>query len=206
MEATSRHLTRPHQPAAPCRDPARLAPTSRRNNTVTTNAPNHALHQDHHTCAGCQPRPDPDSGPASGKISFTRLSPPPEPSRFLHHHNRAKREIPIGHRRSPAGSCLGGFRTPAPTHRRDLRWPASENLHQSGGCEAVSMTSGVGRKRKVRFGQLAGWSGHSPPRLVMAGPKALGCGSRDGPRGNFVSFGSNLDRPCRGVSFRGNRP
>jgi hypothetical protein len=89
----------------------------------------HALHQGHHTRAGCQPRPDPDSGPASRKISFTKISPPPEPSRFLHHHNRAKLEIPIGHRRSPAGSCLGGFRTPAHTHRRDLRWPASENLH-----------------------------------------------------------------------------
>ncbi|HVC61880.1 MAG TPA: hypothetical protein VND19_16140, partial [Acetobacteraceae bacterium] len=32
--------------------------------------------------------------------------------------NRAKLEIPIDHRRIPAGSCLGGFSTPAPCPER----------------------------------------------------------------------------------------
>ena len=41
-------------------------------------------------------------------------SPRPAPSRFRRHHSRAKLQIPIDHRRSPAGSCMGGFRTPAP--------------------------------------------------------------------------------------------
>jgi DNA invertase Pin-like site-specific DNA recombinase len=31
------------------------------------------------------------------------------------HHSRAKLQIHIDHRRSPAGSCMGGFRTPAPS-------------------------------------------------------------------------------------------
>ena len=38
----------------------------------------------------------------------------PAPDRFCNYFNRAKVEIPIDRRRSPAGSCLGGFRTPAP--------------------------------------------------------------------------------------------
>ena len=110
----ARHLTRPHQPGAPRRDPARLALTSRRNTTATTNAPRHALHQDHRKRAGYQPQPDPDSGLARRKISRARLSPGPAPSRFRRHHNQAKLEIPIDRRRSSAASCMSGFRTPAP--------------------------------------------------------------------------------------------
>ena len=78
------------------------------------NAPRHALHQDQRKRAEYQPLPDPDSSLARRKISLTKLSPVPAPSRFRRHHNRAKLEIPIDHRRSPAGSCMGGFRTPAP--------------------------------------------------------------------------------------------
>ena len=107
----------PHAPASTGstrRDPARLALTSRRNTTVTTNAPIHALHQDHRERTEYQPWPDPDPRAARRKISLTRPPPVPAPSRFRHLHNQAKLEIPIDHRRNPAGSCLGGFRTPAP--------------------------------------------------------------------------------------------
>jgi len=38
-------------------------------------------------------------------------------------------QIPITSHLCPAGSCLGGFRTPAPCLSLDLRGPASENLH-----------------------------------------------------------------------------
>jgi len=41
-------------------------------------------------------------------------------------------QIPITSHLCPAGSCLGGFRTPAPCLSLDLRGPASENLHQVG--------------------------------------------------------------------------
>ena len=41
-------------------------------------------------------------------------------------------QIPITSHLCPAGSCLGGFRTPAPCLSLDLRGPASENLHQRG--------------------------------------------------------------------------
>jgi hypothetical protein len=41
-------------------------------------------------------------------------------------------QIPITSHLCPAGSCLGGFRTPAPCLSLDLRGPASENLHHHG--------------------------------------------------------------------------
>jgi hypothetical protein len=41
-------------------------------------------------------------------------------------------QIPITSHLCPAGSCLGGFRTPAPCLSLDLRGPASENLHHVG--------------------------------------------------------------------------
>jgi hypothetical protein len=41
-------------------------------------------------------------------------------------------QIPITSHLCPAGSCLGGFRTPAPCLSLDLRGPASENLHRDG--------------------------------------------------------------------------
>jgi hypothetical protein len=126
----ARHLTRPRQPGAPRRDPARLALTSRRNTTVTTNAPRHAVHQDQRKRAGYQLRPDPESSLVRQKISCTRLPSVPAPSRFRRHHNQAKLKIPIDHRRNPAGSCLGGFRAPAPCLAHDLPRPASENLRQ----------------------------------------------------------------------------
>jgi hypothetical protein len=78
------------------------------------NAPRHALRQDRRRRAGYQPWPDTDPWSAWRKISPTRLSPTPASSRLRNHFNRAKVEIPIDHRRNPAGSCLGGFRTPAP--------------------------------------------------------------------------------------------
>jgi hypothetical protein len=77
-------------------------------------APRHARRQDSAKRAGYQPRQDATSGLVWRKISLTNAPPTPAPSRFRHHHNRAKLEIPIDHRRNHAGSCLGGFRTPAP--------------------------------------------------------------------------------------------
>ena len=52
--------------------------------------------------------------PPDEKISLNKSPPTPAPSRFRRHLNKAKLQIPIDHRRSPAGSCMGGFRTPAP--------------------------------------------------------------------------------------------
>ena len=49
---------------------------------------------------------------AGRKISLAASPPPPSPTRRRHHRARAKPEIPIDRCRSPAGSCLGGFRTP----------------------------------------------------------------------------------------------
>jgi hypothetical protein len=40
-------------------------------------------------------------------------------------------QIPIAFA-AAAGSCLGGFRTPAHAQTSDLRWPAPENLHHVG--------------------------------------------------------------------------
>jgi hypothetical protein len=111
----ARRLTRPHQPGAPRRDPARLARTSHRSTSVATNAPKHALHQNQCKRAGYQPRPDPDSRPAWRKISLANSPTTPAPTRFRNQLTQAKLEIPIDHHRSPAGSCLGGFRTPAPS-------------------------------------------------------------------------------------------
>jgi hypothetical protein len=158
----------------------------------------HALHQDHHTRAGYQPRPDPDPGPASRKISFTKLSPPPEPSRFLHHHNRAKLEIPIGHRRSPAGSCLGGFRTPAHTHRRDLRWPASENLHHSrhsADPASVSEADTRGKEVPVRLGVESG-----PTKSPLIAPTIAG---KPGKHSGFRVRAPAIARQHKGSSCYG---
>src|SRR5258707_10353453 len=41
-------------------------------------------------------------------------------------------QIPITSRSLPAGSYMGGFRTPARAQTRHLRRPASENLHRPG--------------------------------------------------------------------------
>src|SRR5260221_7497265 len=41
-------------------------------------------------------------------------------------------QIPITSRSLPAGSYMGGFRTPARAQTRHLRRPASENLHHVG--------------------------------------------------------------------------
>jgi hypothetical protein len=128
-----RHLTRPHQPGVPRRDPARLALTSRRNTTVTTNASRHALRQDQRHTTGYQPRPVRDPRSASRKISLTNSQPTPAPSRLRNHLNRAKLEIPIDRRRSPAGSCLGGFRTPAPCP--DAR-PAMAGVRKPSPCQS----------------------------------------------------------------------
>jgi hypothetical protein len=110
----ARHLTQLHQPGASPRDPARLAPISRRNTAVAANAPIHALRHDQRDRTEYEPWPTSDPRAAWRKISLNKPQPTPAPSRFRRHHSRAKLQIPIDHRRSPAGSCMGGFRTPTP--------------------------------------------------------------------------------------------
>jgi hypothetical protein len=81
----------------------------------------------HPRCSECpRVRPSPRSARQDGmsavacsrsnvswaKISLTKPPPTPAPSRLRNDLNRAKLEIPIDHHRSPAGSCMGGFRTP----------------------------------------------------------------------------------------------
>src|SRR5215472_1655946 len=58
-------------------------------------------------------------------------------------------QIPITSRRCPAGSCFGGFRTPAPCLSLGLRWPASENLHH---CRLLARQS-ITPKADVHFGE-----------------------------------------------------
>jgi hypothetical protein len=110
----ARHLTHLHQPGASPRDPARLALISRRNTAVAANAPTHALRHDQRDRTEYEPWPAPDPRSDWRNISLNKSPPTPAPSRFRRHHNKAKLQIPIEHRRSPAGSCMGGFRTPAP--------------------------------------------------------------------------------------------
>ena len=91
----------------------------------------------------------PISRRAWGKISLIKLSPVPVPSRFRRHHNQAKLEIPIDRRRSPAGSCLGGFRTPAPCP--DAR-PAMAGIRKPSPYQSLSgptSTAGSGRQAPV---------------------------------------------------------
>ena len=93
--------------------PARLAPISRRNTAVAANAPIHALRHDQRDRTEYEPWPASDPRAARRTISLIKSPPTPAPSWFRHHRDQAKLAIPIDHRRSPAGSCLGGFRTPA---------------------------------------------------------------------------------------------
>ena len=92
-------------------------------------------------------------------------------------------QIPITSHLCPAGSCLGGFRTPAPCLSLDLRGPASENLHhlrQSGWSELLSKPVIRSTWRRGAFwldAQILGWSRniltryrHSQgERIVLAG-------------------------------------
>jgi hypothetical protein len=90
----------------------------------------HALGQNQDERADHLPQKSAGSRPARRKISLVK--PPPTPSQRwrCRHHRQAKPQIPIDQRAQTAGSYLGGFRTPANTKTHDLRWPASENLHQ----------------------------------------------------------------------------
>jgi hypothetical protein len=63
----------------------------------------------------------------------------PAPGRLRNDFNQAKFEIPIDHHRSPAGSCLGGFRTPD-----GIRKPSPM---QSGGNSLTAPESGRSFRR-----------------------------------------------------------
>jgi hypothetical protein len=83
------------------------------------------LRQDQRKAAVAQPPPVLDPPSAGQQISSIKSPPTVEPSRLRNHPNRAKYEIPIGHHRNPAGSCLGGFPTPdgirKPSPKRSFR-------------------------------------------------------------------------------------
>jgi hypothetical protein len=102
-----------HHPGAARRDPARLALTSGRSTFVAANAPGRALRQGQHDRTDHQPWPVPDPRFAWRKISLLRSSTAPTTNQLRNHLDDAKLEIPIDRHRNPAGSCMGGFRTPA---------------------------------------------------------------------------------------------
>ena len=114
MEATTRatslaRINREH----PVVTRHRFSLTSRRNTSVTANAPGTPFAKISVNVVHSGRRRIPILA-WSGKKSHS-----PGARRFprrtvRRHHNRAKREIPIDRRRNPAVSCLGGFRTPAP--------------------------------------------------------------------------------------------
>ena len=126
---------RPHQPGTVRRDPARLATTLRRNTAIAANVPESALHQDPRKPAGSQPRQGLDPPSVQQQISRTKPRPPTKPSQIRNYPNRAKHENPIDRHRSPAGSCLGGFRTPhgirkpSPSQPKKIRAPNPETSH-----------------------------------------------------------------------------
>src|ERR1700730_3521426 len=102
----------PHQPGEPPRDPARPALTSRRNTLVPANAAVHALRQNQGGDTDYRPHRSADPRAARRKIS-----PATQPTtlwrrRRYHRRRHAKPEIPIHQPKRPAGSYLGGFRTP----------------------------------------------------------------------------------------------
>ena len=78
-----------------------------------------------------QPRPVPDPRSAGRKTPLTKSQPTPAPNRFRNQLNRAKLEIPIDHRRSPAGSCLGGFRMPDGIRKPSPQQTSAQLLPQS---------------------------------------------------------------------------
>src|ERR1700730_6599584 len=107
----------PHQPGEPPRDPARPALTSRRNTLVPANAAVHALRQNQGGDTDYRPHRSADPRAARRKIS-----PATQPTtlwrrRRYHRRRHAKPEIPIDQPKRPAGSYLGGFRTPNGTRK-----------------------------------------------------------------------------------------
>ena len=134
-----RHRHRVPLPGRRCRDPARCTSTCRRSHGASATGWTCARVNRHcHASAGdsqfawsavaasrqCHPREPPFPSGNAGSWQLEITAPLTQPHQSL--------QIPITSRTCPAGSCLGGFRTPAPCLTRHLRGPASENLHQTG--------------------------------------------------------------------------
>ena len=95
-------------------------------------------------------------------------------------------QIPITSHLCPAGSCLGGFRTPAPCLSLDLRGPASENLHQ------------VGRSRSDQPVAEADIQSDCTAELASAGASVRGRGGDSERRPMWrCGVGGGGHRPCR---------
>src|SRR5260221_13498101 len=81
-------------------------------------------------------------------------------------------QIPITSRSLPAGSYMGGFRTPARAQTRHLRRPASENLHHCGHAGASVWFPKAAKAFWVVVG-LDGWRavirGRQPADAVVPG-------------------------------------
>ena len=118
-------------PASLARALTEPAIISHRNTAVAANAPIRALRQDQRNSTEYEPRPAPDPRSAGQKISLTKFPPTPVPSRFRRHLNQAKLQIPIDHRRSPADSCMGGFRTPDGIRKPSPSLPPSRSVELS---------------------------------------------------------------------------
>ena len=125
---------RPTLPQLPGRrrDPARPTLTSRRNVLGSGDRHLRALRQDQGKRPEPRRRPTLNPAAAWSNVSLAASLSAPSPTPRRHHRARPKLEIPIDPRRTPAGSCLGGFRTPAHAQTRDPRRPASGNLHHCG--------------------------------------------------------------------------
>jgi hypothetical protein len=105
---------RPRLPQQPGRrhDPARQALTSRRNAPCSGDRHLRALRQLRDKTPQSRRRPVPNPATARRKASLAASLSAPSSPRRRHLPARAKAEIPIDRCRRPAGSCLGGFRTP----------------------------------------------------------------------------------------------
>ena len=140
-----RHHRRIPLPGRLCCDPARSTSTCCRSHEASAGGPScacvnryfHDRADDGHiglpaavASRQCHTRQPPVPSGTAGKSQIATTASPIPPHQNL--------QIPITSHLCPVGSCLGGFRTPAPCLSLDLRGPASENLHRGGNlCVAV---------------------------------------------------------------------
>ena len=126
----ARRLALPQQPGRR-HDPARQTLTSHRNALCSGDGHLRACRHDRGQRREARKRPNPNPAVAWSNVSLTASLSAPSPTPRRHHRDRLKLEVPIDRRRTPAGSCLGGFRTPhgirkpspkQPLGRRALRF------------------------------------------------------------------------------------
>ena len=105
------HPALPQQPGRR-RDPAWPPLTSRQNALCSGDRYPRARRHDRGKRREARWRSIPNPTVAWSKVSLAASPSAPSPTPRRHRRARLKLEIPIDPRRNPAGSCLGGFRTP----------------------------------------------------------------------------------------------